>query len=425
MIEQTSGRRGISRRVLLAAPSLLSVGARRAAAQEMPGLEATYSTSAFNELMARAATAYVRRPGSAHVRFRTPVTLDNDAHVKQTLLWAVTGDLPDLSFQANNDIERLALGGLAQSLEALASSSPAGTGVASSVAQIGRVDGRPFGIPFQISVPICIVNLDLVARAGGDPANLPQDWPSLLALAGRIGKLGDNLIGGFFDTGSAWTFQALVTAAGGRMASPDGRRIAFDGPEGLAALQVVQEFGAAGMVDMSQAQAMQAFAAGTIGVLATSNNVLTGLIRQSADHFQVGAAPWPLPVPTGRLPAGGRTGVIFTKDPKRQAAAYKFLTYMTEPEVQVMVVEATGAVPVDLAVAQRDDLLGPFYRGRPAYQAGLVRYDALTGWYNFPGLNTVEITRVQIEHLRQVATGRASPEAGLREMARAVQGLLP
>jgi len=414
-----------TRRRLVASAAALVSASHATMGEELPTLEATYSTNAFNELMARAVAAYARRPGGARVRFRTPVALDNDAHIKQTLLWAVTGDLPDLSFQANNDIERLAVAGLAQPLEALAGKLARRVAPASPVAQIGQVGGRPFGIPFQISVPICIVNLDLVARAGGDPADLPADWQGLLALTGRIGRLGDNVVGGFFDVGSAWTFQALVTAAGGRMASPDGRRVAFDGPEGLAALQVVQGFGAAGMVDMSQAQAMQAFAAGTIGVLATSNNVLTGLIRQSAGRFQVGAAPWPLPVPTGRLPAGGRTGVIFTKDPARQAAAYSFLTYMAQPEVQMMVVEATGAVPVDLAVAQRDDLLGPFYRDRPAYRAGLARYGALTGWYNFPGLDTVEITRVQIEHVRQVATRRASPEAALRDMARAVQALLP
>lgn len=415
----------LNRRHLLAA-LLATTAASRAAAQPAETLQASYSTSAFTDLLQRAGALHEER-GGARIQYRAPVAANHDEHLQQTLRWAITGDLPEVSFQANNHVGRLARDGLAQPLDALVASDSDWTGAVANpaVAQIGRVNDKLHGLPFQISVPVVMVNLDLAARAGADPSSLPQDWPGLLNLARRITALGGSLVGGLFDFGGAWTFQALITAQGARMASPDERSIAFDGPEGLTALQVVRGFGEAGMVDMTQAQALQAFGAGTIGVLATSNNVLESLQKQAAGRFRIGTVAWPLPSPDGRLPAGGRTGVVFTRDPARQAAAWRFLRFMSGPDVQALVVKATGAVPVNPEAVRRADLLGSFYAENPSHQAGLARSGVLTGWYSFPGENTVRITQVMIEHLRTVATLRAAPEAALSAMSRDVQALLP
>jgi multiple sugar transport system substrate-binding protein len=410
----------------LAAGATATLVLPTAARAQAPTLQASYSTSAFNELMARAAALYRERGGAA-IQYRTPVAPSHDDHLQQTLRWALMNELPDVSFQANNHIARLARDGIAQSLDALAAADRewAAAQPTGAVAQIGEVGGRLCGLPFQISVPILIVNLDLATRAGAEVAALPQDWPGLLALARRITALGNNAVGGFFDLGAAWTWQALVTAAGGRMASADERSVAFGGAVGLAANEIVRGFGEAGMVDMTQDQAYQAFSAGSIGVLATSNNVLAGLQRQSGGRFAIGTVAWPLPAAEGRVPAGGRTGVVFTRDPARQAEAWKFLRFMASPEVQAIVVRATGAVPVDPEAARRADVLGAFYAENPAHQAGLARSAALTGWYSFPGENTVRITQVMIEHLRTVANRSVAPEPALTAMARDVQALLP
>lgn len=408
---------------MLAAPAAMSAG--RGHAQTPMTLKASYSTSAFDKLMAQAGALYARR-GTTIVEFLRPTPENHDAHLKQTLLRAVTGGLPDVSFQANNHVARLVRSTIAQPLDAFANSDPDWSAVGTSaVGRIGRVNGIVYGIPFQISVPICMVNLDLAARAGVAPDAIPQDWPGLLSLAKQITALGSRLVGGFFDFGAAWTFQALVTAQGGRMATPDGRKVAFDGAEGLAALQVVRGFGEAGMVDMTQSQALQAFGAGMIGVLATSNNVLAGLEQQAGDRFRIGTVPWPLTSPEGRVPAGGRTGVIFTRDAARQAAAWDFLRFMSSPEVQTLVVKATGAIPVDPDAVEAPERLGRFYAEHPNHRAGLARSRQLTGWYSYPGDNTAEITDVMIEHLRSVAARTVAPEPALEAMRRDVQALLP
>lgn len=417
----------ISRRevlaTLLAAPAMALVP--RSFAQTALSLQASYSTNAFDDLMAQARTLYAKRSSTA-IDYRRPTPATHDEHLKQTLRWAIAGDLPDVSFQANSHISRLARSNIAKPLDALSAADKAWSDAdaASAIGQIGQVGGAIYGIPFQISVPVCVVNLELAARAGVSTGNLPQDWTGLLALAKQISSEGSEIVGGFFDFGSAWTFQALITAQGGRMATPDEGDIAFDGPEGLVALDLVRGFGEAGMVDMSQSQALQAFGAGTIGVLATSNNVLAGLEKQAGDRFKIATVAWPLPSPDGRLPAGGRTGVIFADDPTRQASAWDFLRFMSSPEVQAIVVQSTGAIPVDPEAMERSGLLAQFYAEHPNHKAGLARSKQLIGWYAYPGENTVKITDVMIEHLRSVATLAATPEDALLNMSRDVRALL-
>jgi multiple sugar transport system substrate-binding protein len=417
--------RQLTRRHVLVALATLAAMPKGARAQAPSKLSASYSTNAFDELMASIASLYEKRSGT-EIAYRHPVAPTHDDHLKQTLLWAVTRELPDLSFQANNHIRRLVRMGLAKPLGdlALRDEEWSHTNSASAVSQIGRVSGNLYGLPFQVSVPICIINLDLVARAGADPNDLPGDWPGLLDLARRINALGGDTMGGFFDFGGAWTFQALITAQGGSMATADERAVAFTGNEGLAAMEIIRGFGEAGMVDLTQVQGMQAFAAGTIGILATSNNVFAGLERQSRGRFKIGAAAWPLPSASGKLPAGGRTGVIFTEDRARQAGAWRFLRFVTEPDVQAIVVKATGAIPVDATESYFTSELRDFYRAHPSYAAALSSSNALTGWYSYPGENTVRIVEVMIDYLRAVVARKKTPDVALRELGHDVQALI-
>jgi len=310
--------RHIHRRQVLAGGAVYAVAfVETARAQQQATLQASYSSGAFRDLMTQAAGEFERQPrGGARIQYRAPVLASLEDHLQQTLRWAVTDDLPDVSFQANNHIAILAQRELTVPLDRFIARETAWAelGYTASVADVGRVEGQVHGLPFQISVPVTYFNLDLVRRAGGDPANLPRTWDGAIDLAHRVHAAGGNAIGGFFDynaTGN-WTFQALIASQDGRMMTQGDRAIAFDGAEGLLALDLIRRFGQTGMVDMNQEQMYQAFAAGQIGVMATTNNMLGTFERQAAGRFQIGVVPWPLLSPAGRLPAGGHTTTFST-----------------------------------------------------------------------------------------------------------------
>ena len=406
----------------------LSLATPRLALAQGMTLQASYSLAAYRDVMEPAARQFQDATG-IRVAYRTPVLGTHDEHLQQVLRWGITGDLPDVTFQGNHLMRVLAERQLTVPLDPFLAAEPdwAAQGYAPATREVGAFRGRVHGLPFQVSVPVVFVNADLAARAGADPEALPQDWPGLLALAARINAPAQNIQGGHFDIGGggSWTWQSLVTAHGGRMMDAAEQRITFDGPEGLEAMRIVRGFGQAGMVDLTQPQMLQAFGAGLIGVMPSFNAALGGLERAAGERFRIRTVAWPLPSPQGRVPAGGRTGLILARDPARQQAAWRYLKFMTGPAVQTSLVRQTGSAPANLLPVQRPEMLGDFLRANPNQHAGIARVPALTSWFSFPGEHTLRINQLVNEHIRTVAILRRTPEDALAALARDIRPLLP
>jgi multiple sugar transport system substrate-binding protein len=75
--------------------------------------------------------------------------------------------------------------------------------------------------------------------------------------------------------------------------------------------------------------------------------------------------------------------------------------------------------------AEREDMLGRFYRENPNHLTTFRQADSITGWHAFPGQNALRITDVINDHLQNVVGKRAEADATLQRMAPDVQALLP
>jgi multiple sugar transport system substrate-binding protein len=391
-------------------------------------LDVSWSVASYRPLMEETARLFEQREPEVRIRLRPPVAT-HEEHLQQTLRAALTGDLADVGFHGNHLVSVLAAREIAAPIDGFIARERdwAELGYAASAPEIARFGGHTYGLPWQISTPVLFYNATRVRAAGGDPDHLPRTWDAIIDLAKRMHAADPAAIGGHFDylTNGNWTFQALITSQGGRMMTEGDRAIAFAGAEGLQALTIIAQFADAGMVDMTQGQVQQAFAAGSIGVLASYSALLGDFERAAAGHFTLRTGPWPLPTASGRLPAGGRTVVIQTRDPARAEAAWRYVRFMTGPVVQAMLVRQFGAEPANLLAVARPDLLGDYYREHPNARIGLDTLPALTSWYAFPGDNTVKIVDSIRDHLRDAATRRRTPAQALAEMVQAVEPLLP
>lgn len=413
---------GLGRRALLGTVALATLPAQA----QPQAITVAYSEGTYRPLMEETARSLESETGIA-VRLRSPAANYQEL-LQQSLRDALTDDLADVALHGNYLVPVLARRGLAVPMDGLIASEPdwAAQGYSPALAEAGRANGKTVGLPWQISVPILFWNLTLVQRAGADPDRLPADWDGIVALVRRISAI-EPQAGGFFDylTNGVWTFQALLTAQGGRLLADDDRSVGFDGETGHRALAVIRAFADAGMVDLTQPQSQQAFAAGRLGVLASYSSLLGALERgATANGFRLGTAPWPLPSPQGRLPAGGRTIVIQSRYPTRQRAAWRYAKYMTGPQVQARLVRQFGAEPAN-TLAARTGLLDEYYSARPNAKTGLAATDRLTAWSSFPGENNGKIETLLRDRLREVATGRATPDEALARMVRETQALLP
>src|SRR5262245_17864142 len=415
---------------LIAAAVVLAavVGPDAVGAQSKTTIDVLYPYgSLFKSLHEELAKRFHADNPNIEIRYRAPAENYEDA-TQQMLRAAVAGNMPDVAYHGLNRVRIFVERQIAVPLDAFIKGEPdwSGRGYRPELGKLGEIDGRIYGRPFAVSTAIVYYNPDLVTRAGGDPEKFPGDWRGIIELSRKIHGLGDGVTGGWIDysiTGN-WMFQSLVFADGGRMMDAAEKSIAFDGPNGLHALEVLQGFADAGMPDFSNAQAIAAFTAGKLGILITSTAYLGTVQNQAGERFRVRTAPFPLPNEQGQLPAGGNVVMVFGKDPQKHKAAWEYIKFVTGPVGQTLMVQHTGYMPSNSLAIERPDLLAEFYQRNPNHMTSIRQLPQMTRWYAFPGRNALKVTDVIKDHMQTVVTRQATPEQALAAMSKDVGVLL-
>lgn len=389
-------------------------------------LRVTYGTLGYHDTYRAIADRFTAEHPDIRVELRGAENYE--PLVQQTMRDAAVGQLPDVSHQGMNWIRLFVDRGFAVPLDKFIADEGGldGLGYPASVGDMCGIAGKTYCVPFAISAPVFFYNLDLVRRAGGNPADLPDTWPEILDLAKRIDALGDGVMGVYYDVNAsgALAFQALLFGEGGRMMDASEEQIAFDGHEGRAALETLRHLGRAGQVDMTREQARQAFMAGVLGMYANTNSLLTTIMKQTAGEFEVAVAPQPM-APDGRQPAAGNALVVFATDPIRQKTAWDYVKFATGPVAQTIMVKGTGYVPINLKAAEDPALLGAFYAASPNYRVALGQLPTLTRWYAFPGENAIKISDYVRDRMRAVVSLKETPEAAMAALVVRTNELLP
>jgi multiple sugar transport system substrate-binding protein len=341
---------------------------------------------------------------------------------------AMINDTPDVVYQGLSLLRDLVDRGLAAPLDQFLADAGGGAklGYDDSMLRLGALKGKHYGIPFAVSTPVIYVNLDLLKQAGVDPKDFPKTWDEIVVLGKRLNDPAKGVVGFYFqwDITGNWMFQSLVFSNDGRMTDDDEKKVAFDQPAGLKALETLESFAKAGMPNLPSSQARTAFAAGKIAIFADSTSNLGKATTEIGDRFKFQCFPFPLPVAEGQLPAGGNLVVILAKDPDKQRAAWKYVQFATGPVGQTIMAKHTGYLPSNKIAVETPDLLGNFYKERPNYQTSLDQVPRLTGWYAFPGSNSLKIIETIKKDTESVVTGKATAAEMMPRMASDVQKLM-
>ncbi|NTE68161.1 extracellular solute-binding protein [Agrobacterium tumefaciens] len=345
--------------------------------------------------------------------------------LQRTLRDAITGSEPDLSFQGLNNICVLADRGLAKPFDDLIAGDEGWKkqGLPPEALDIGKCHGKIYGIPLGISFPVVKFNKALVKQAGGNPDELPRTWPEIFALAKKI-QASSGGIYFTYDSQGHFTFMGLVLSLGGKILSEDGKAIAFDSPEGLAAVRIIAQIATlrAG-VDMTPTQARQAFKAGSLGIILDSSSNLPGDQQAAAGHFEIGVIPMPL-TENGRLSPSGMAAVLLTDDADAQRQAWDYVKYASSAEGQTVVGQLTGFVPLNRSAINDPAFLGQVFSKDPTRQVVASNVEHMTAWPVFPGPNGPAINQAILDQLQNVATLKATPEEALKKMSTQATALL-
>jgi multiple sugar transport system substrate-binding protein len=430
----------INRRVFLkttAAPALMLAGGAALGGLAMPAVRASaaarteiaisVNVSSYQKMLDALAAAFSERNPDVAIRYIGKG--DNwDPLLQITLRDSIVNDLPDGTWQSLTYAPLLARRGIAQPLDPQFGDVGAleAIGLSKTLVDATTVNGSVFAMPFGTTVPILYYNMDLLRRAGYAAATPPASWNEIIDTGKKVAALGGKINGGFieYDSTNAWMFQNLLASFGGRMMNADQTDIAFAGPEGLQAMEVLWRFGDTNNIDMTRDQARQAFNAGSEGMLVRSASGTTSVAKAAAGQFELQVGQLPVPSADGRLVGAGHGFMTFAKDPERQKAMWRFMRFAAEPEGQMILARMTGYMPVNVKALNDPEFLKAYLAINP-YHRPIVERLAITGdQFSFPTDNTVKIVDMMADVMRQVVRHDTKPDQGLAAMAEQSRNLL-
>lgn len=202
------------------------------------------------------------------------------------------------------------------------------------------VAGTPYGIPWYVETRGIYYRTDLAARAGFPDG--PKTWDGLKAMAVALtakagAKWGINLQ----PASKTGSWQSVLPFAWSNGASIEDYR--FDTPQMVEALSYYQSFFTEKLAPASLpfGALEPAFVRGEIGMFISGPWHVGILKEQGGKDFAVA----PMPVKQSSTSFIGGSNIAVFKDAKNRDAAWKFLAWLSRPEVQVKWYQAVNDLP--------------------------------------------------------------------------------
>ncbi|MFC7275022.1 sugar ABC transporter substrate-binding protein [Paractinoplanes rhizophilus] len=204
------------------------------------------------------------------------------------------------------------------------------------------VAGTSYGVPWYVETRGIYYRTDLAAKAGFPDG--PKTWDDLTAMAKAMQAKAGAKWGFFIQPGKTGSWQSVLPfgwSNGADIAA--GGKYTFDTPEMTEALRYYQSFFTGGLSpkDLPQGALEPAFVRGQIGAFMSGPWHVGILKDQGGKDFTVA------PMPTGKSSTsfiGGSNLAVF-KDAKNRDAAWKFIAWLSRPEVQVKWYQTVSDLP--------------------------------------------------------------------------------
>ncbi len=292
------------------------------------------------------------------------------------------------------------------------------------VLTLGQSEGEQIGMPYSLSNTMIYFNADLFKKAGLSSA--PTTWAAWKDAAKRI-KDKTGKYGLYLNTlDDNWVTEALIASNGGSLLKCDSGTVkaGFDSLEAAEALQLWADMVRDGSaLNALAAQGEQAFLAGEVAAIGAT--IAKRQNYQTTVKFALGGARFARfgTKPT-RLPGGGNILVIFTKDPARQAAAWKFVQFLTSSEGFTQWTKGTGYAPPIRGLEKDERYLKGFVEQNPLQKIGIGQLSSTIPWTSFPGSNGLAASQALFKATQRALSGQASAKDALSSAAAEVNPLL-
>ncbi|KAA0693701.1 ABC transporter substrate-binding protein [Neorhizobium sp. P12A] len=294
--------------------------------------------------------------------------------------------------------------------------------------ELGKVDGKTYGLAYTFSTPIMFYNADLFKQAGLDPNNPPKTWDDVnadgKAIKEKTGKNGF-FPGAYGPVDGTFVYQSIVMSNGGNVRN--GNTLTFADQNAADAVKMLR-----GMVDsgahanIDPASASDTFAAGNMGMFLYTSALLSSVKKSAAGKFELRLAPMPSfgNKPTAPTNSGSAL-FVFSKDPLKQRASYELLKFLTSKEAYTVITTKIGYLPLRLDIVDDANYLGPWVKENPMFRSNLEQLNRLTPNVAFPGPNYRQVEKMMMDAVREAVFGKGDPVATLKAAQDDAQSLMP
>jgi multiple sugar transport system substrate-binding protein len=285
------------------------------------------------------------------------------------------------------------------------------------------IDGVCYGIPWYVDTRVLFYRKDILAAAGYD--SIPATWEDWRAAMRAIRRRGGPDRYAIFLPINEWLAPVVLGLQAGSPLLADGAtRGAFRGAEFRKAfdflLGLYREGLAPPVSNNEIANMYQEFARGYFAMQITGPWNLGEFRRRLPPELQDAWATAPLPGPAPGVPgvstAGGSSLVLF-RESKRQDAAWKLITYLSRPDVQLRFFELTGDLP-----ARTEAWADPRLAGDPRLASFGRQLRNVTPTPKIPEWELIA-TRIQ-ERVELAVRGAVPPESALALLDRDAERIL-
>jgi multiple sugar transport system substrate-binding protein len=205
------------------------------------------------------------------------------------------------------------------------------------------VDGTSYGVPWYVETRLLYYRTDLADQAGLEP---PGTWDEFKEFVRGLQEAGasDGISLPPGGTGSWQTFMPFAWQNGVELS--DGESWTLDTPEMTEALEYYASFFEEGLAPSTPTTSLESdFIDGRVGAFISGPWHMALLNDQGGPDFEgkYGVAPMPEEDSATSFVGGG--DMVVFKDAENRDGAWKFVAYLSDPEVQSEFYGMVGALP--------------------------------------------------------------------------------
>jgi multiple sugar transport system substrate-binding protein len=276
------------------------------------------------------------------------------------------------------------------------------------------VGGTAYGVPWSGDTRVVYYRKDLLSRAGY--TTFPTTWDDFKALAQALktkagAKWGVNLPAGGTDSFQSMLF--IPWSAGAELMNSDQTKWTLDTPAWVDAMKYYQSFFTDGIASPNPntgAGAQDAaFVDGSIPMFVGSPGEIQSLIQAGGAGFENKFGVALVPKNKSAISFVGGSNLVVFKNSKNQDSAWKFIQWLSQPEVQIKWRSASGDLP--LVVSAWKD---PSLAGDPKMT---VIGDQLNSGNSPPQVATwTQVSAAADTVLEQIVKGGADPAKAMKSL---------